>query len=64
MEAWGFVSFFCLHMRFACFNNEETIGWVVRGKKKRGGGLLETCIFPDKLEEKDEARADEGWTRP
>lgn len=41
------MSFFCLHMRFACFNNEETTGWVVRGKKKGGVDFLETCIFPD-----------------
>lgn len=60
MEAWGFVSFFCLHMRLAYFNNEETIGWVVGAKKKKGGGgSYGNMRFPRQLKEKNE-----GWKRP
>lgn len=54
MEAWGFVSFFCLHMRLACFNNDETIGWVVGAKKKkRVGGVLWKHAFSQTAEGKE-----------
>lgn len=52
MEVWGCMSFLCLHMGLACYNNEETIGWV-RGKKS-GGKSYGNMHFPRQLEEKDE----------